>query len=169
MTRLQSSKIAVAFLVFAQIASAANPACAMAMSMNMDMNTDMATAVTQSVTAAETHQPTLFLIQPEFSMPSHTTMATSHSGHKMVVPGLDSQPQHVSDSNSLTTAAHHDNAHNTCATSCDCSLSCASAAALQPASLKVLTNTLVATVEGPNRPRQLSGFSPRHFRPPTAS
>jgi hypothetical protein len=96
-------------------------------------------------------------------------MAQNHSDHKMVTRDIESHSSHIGDSDPSNTPAHHDDAHNTCATACDCGVSCASAATLQPASLKMLANILVATVESLHRPRQLSGFSPRHFRPPTFS
>jgi hypothetical protein len=150
--RLQSSLVAAALLVLAQITSAANPSCTMAAGMAAGMTAGMAA----SVSMAEMHQPA----------PANTAMANHHANHKMA-PDLELIPPHDDAQNT----AQHDtqDTHGTCTTACDCSLSCAGATALQPTSLKILANTIAATVESFNRPRRLSGFSPRHFRPPTYS
>ena len=144
--RLQSSLVAAVLLVLAQIASAANPSCTMA--------SGMAAGVAASVSTAEMHQPA----------PANTAMASHHANHKMAPANLELIPPH----NDAQNIAQHDT-HGTCATACDCSLSCAGATALQPASLKIPATTIAPPVESFNRPRRLSGFSPRHFRPPTYS
>jgi hypothetical protein len=146
--RLQSSLIAAVLLALAQIASAANPSCTMA--------AGMAAGMAASVSTAEMHQ----------AAPANTAMANHHANHKMA-PDLELIAPHDDAQNT----AQHDTqgTHGTCATACDCSLSCAGATALQPASLKILATTIATTVESFSRPRRLSGFSPRHFRPPTNS
>jgi len=154
--RLQSSLVAAVLLVLVQIASAANPSCTMAADMAADMAAGMTADMAASVSTAEMHQPA----------PANTAMANHHANHKMA-PDLELIPPHDDAHNT----AQHDtqDTHGTCATACDCSLSCAGATALEPTSLKILANTIAATVESFNRPRRLSGFSPRHFRPPTYS
>jgi hypothetical protein len=151
--RLQSSLVAAVLLVLAQIASAANPSCTMASSMASSMASGMAASMAASVSTTEMHQPA----------PANTAMVNHHANHNMA-SDLKLIPPHDDAQNT----AQHDT-HGTCATACDCSLSCAGATALQPASLKTLANTIATTVESFNRPRRLSGFSPRHFRPPTYS
>jgi hypothetical protein len=143
--RLQSSLVAVVLLVLAQIVNAANPSCTMAAGM------------AASASAAEMHQPA----------PANTAMANHHANHQMAPANLELTPPHDDPQNT----AQHDtqDTHDTCATACDCSLRCAGVAALEPASLKILANTIAATVESFNRPRRLSGFSHPHFRPPTYS
>jgi|AntAceMinimDraft_1070359.scaffolds.fasta_scaffold80072_2 hypothetical protein len=147
-TKLHSSMVAAILLVFAQIASAANPSCTMTTNMSMNMSMNMAASIATN-------------------MPANKAMAYGHDHHKVADQDFESTSPHIGHSEISTAGVHHDGTYDTCATACDCSMSCASATALQPASLKVLNNTLVATAESLHRPRQLSGFSPRHFRPPT--
>jgi len=151
--RLQSSLVAAVLLVLAQIVSAANPSCTMA----ADMAASVAASMAASVPMTEMHQPA----------PANTVMANHHANHKMAPANLELIPPHDHTQNT----AQHDtqDTHGTCATACDCSLTCAGATALQPASLKILANTIATTVESVNRPRRLRGFSHRHFRPPTYS
>jgi hypothetical protein len=155
--KLQGSMVAAALLVFAQITSAATPFC----TMTMDMQKKLA--------SAEAHQPALMQTQRPVLASTNTTMAHDHSNHMVASQNMAPNPQHVTHSESSTAGAHHDDARNTCVTACACSVSCASVTTLQPESLKILAKALVATIESLHRPRQLSGFSPRHFRPPACS
>lgn len=156
-TKLQGSMVAAALLVFAQVTSAATPFC----KMTMDMQ--------KKLTLAEVHQPALVQTQPPVLASTNTTTAHDHGSHRVASQNMAPNPQHVNHSESSTARAHHDDTHNTCATACACSVSCASVTTLQPESLKILAKAPVATVASLHRPHQLSGFSPRHFRPPACS